>query len=66
MPLSVVVPVPLLLRLPRVLIVPRFAPLLKSRVNASPLPLNTAGMAELFNVVPVSMSGVDARATVPL
>ena len=64
--MSVVVPVPLMLRLPKVEMVPRFTPLLKSMVNASTLPLNTAGVVELFNVVPVSVSGVDARATVPL
>ena len=66
MPLSVVVPEPMLLRLPRVLIVPRFTPLLKFSVNASPLPLNTAGVVELFNVVPASAIGVPARNTVPL
>ena len=64
--MSVVVPEPMLLRLSRVLMAPRFAPPLKSSVNASPLPLNTAGVAELFSVVPVSVIGVAARNTVPL
>ena len=63
--MSVVVPEPMLLRLPRVLMVPRFAPLLKFSVNASPLPLNAAGVAELFSVVPDSVIGVAASSTVP-
>ena len=66
MPLSVVAPEPVVFRLPNVVIDPRFAPLLKFSVNASPLPLNTAGVAELFSVVPVSVIGVAARNTVPV
>ena len=65
MPLSVVAPEPMLLRLPKVEMVPRFAPLLKFSVNASPLPLNAAGVAELFSVVPDSVIGVAASSTVP-
>ena len=64
--MSVVAPEPVVFRLPRVLMAPRFAPPLKSSVNASPLPLKTAGVAELFNVVPASVIGVAARNTVPV
>ena len=63
--MRVVVPEPILLRLPNVLMAPRFAPPLKFSVNASLLPLNTAGVAE-FNVVPVSVIGVAASRTVPM
>ena len=66
MPLSVVAPEPVVFRLPRVLMAPRFALPPKFSVNASPLPLNTAGVAELFSVAPISVIGVAARNTVPL
>ena len=63
--MSVVVPVPVLLRLPRVVMVPRLTLELKFRVNVSPPPLNTAGDIELFKLVPVSVIGVIAKVTVP-
>ena len=63
--MSVVVPVPVLLRLPKVVMVPRLTLLLKFRVNALPLPLKTAGDNELFRLVPVSVIGVIAKVTVP-
>ena len=66
MPWSVVAPEPMLLSLPKVEMVPIFALPLKFSVNASPLPLNAAGVAELFSVVPVSAIGVAASSTVPL
>ena len=63
--MSVVVPVPVLLRLPRVVMVPRLTLLLKFNVRASPLPLNTACDIPLFKLVPVSVIGVIAKVTVP-
>ena len=66
MPLSVVVPEPMLLRLPRVLILPRFTPPLKFSVNASLAPLNTAGAMVPFKVVPLSATNAALINTVPL